>query len=258
MFIAISDVHIQEQGDPAHQLLMSFFRSREADECHEIYLLGDIFDVMVGTHLIYFERFPEFFDEIERLLRAGKIIHFLEGNHDMHLEQLFGIFLDRRNLGHLKYTQFIYHDTFIETKYWGKSLLLCHGDDIELGNIGYKRYRRFVGTKFIQFLAEEIIPYWFIRDVAGDNAKASRKRNKDKYSHDTARIDIRDSFREAAIQARVDRDYDYIICGHSHEKDLYVSEEGFTYLNNGYALNSKTFLVMDKSGPRFQAIEEQS
>ena len=66
MFIAISDVHIKEQGDRAHQLMMSFFRSKEAETCDEIYLLGDIFDLMVGTHMAYFERFPEFFNEVER------------------------------------------------------------------------------------------------------------------------------------------------------------------------------------------------
>ena len=88
-FSAISDVHVKTSGDPAEVLLLSFLRNEDVQSSDIIFLLGDIFDLMIGPHSQYFVRFQNFFQEIRRLLLKGKKICYVEGNHDFHIKNLY-------------------------------------------------------------------------------------------------------------------------------------------------------------------------
>ena len=40
-------------------------------------------------------------------------------------------------------------------------------------------------------------------------------------------------------------EYNFVLGGHSHVKDVYTINDKSTYINNGYAIKSKTFLYIN-------------
>ena len=82
----VSDVHIKEDNDEASVLFRKFLD--EAKNSDVIVLLGDIFDLVVGGHFDWIEKFPQSFKKISEISKTKKT-YFIEGNHDF----LVGIFL---------------------------------------------------------------------------------------------------------------------------------------------------------------------
>ena len=63
---------------------------------------------------------------------------------------------------------------------------------------------------------------------------------------------IKDKFRMSARKHWDQSEVDIIVAGHSHVKDLYVDPDGkFLYVNNGYALESKSFILIESTNVRF-------
>ena len=77
-FAAISDVHIKRAGDPAEVLLLAFLRNPDVQSSDVIFLLGDIFDLMIGPHTQYFVRYQAYFDEIKKLIKEYATLVFDE------------------------------------------------------------------------------------------------------------------------------------------------------------------------------------
>lgn len=237
----ISDVHIKKCQDKAYALLMSFFNHPMVKSSGAIYLLGDIFDFMVGRQKEYLELYKNYFHLLGELLNDGKEIHYFQGNHDVHVELNYR---DYFRYHHITDHRFIYHDRPLVKRIWGKTFFFAHGDEIEIGNIGYKIYKAILSTPVTKLLAENILSYNLLHYLGESASEASRKRNK-RYDPNL----VRQSFRMAATKLAT-KGYDYIICGHSHIKDDYVYHGDrqchFTYLNNGHALDSNTFIYLDK------------
>ena len=68
--VSISDLHIKSQEDEASKILMRFFRHHHTVSADAVFLLGDIFDLMVGPHATYEEQFSEFFSECEKIINS--------------------------------------------------------------------------------------------------------------------------------------------------------------------------------------------
>ncbi|MDO9181779.1 MAG: metallophosphoesterase, partial [Bacteriovorax sp.] len=130
-FSAISDVHIKNSGDKAEELLLAFLRNPDVQSSDVIFMLGDIFDLMIGPHSQYFNRFQNYFTELKSLLSKGKRICYVEGNHDFHIKNLYVKFFQVHK--ELDSTLFSMASSF-EFIDGSKKIYLCHGDDIELNN----------------------------------------------------------------------------------------------------------------------------
>ena len=242
----ISDVHIKACGDDAYALLFAFFNHPKVKSSSAIYLLGDIFDLMVGRQKYYLDRYPDYFHLLGTRLNAGQEIHYLEGNHDLHVELNYRDYFRHNQIDD---RLFYYHRQPLVKKIWEKTFLFAHGDEIELGNTGYKIYRAMVTSPMAKFLAERVVNSDFIHFWGERASRASRKRN---HHHDQGLV--QSNFRLAATK-QASQGYDYIICGHSHIQDDYTYDGDlplkFTYLNNGFALDSKTFIYLDDQGHSF-------
>lgn len=250
-FSAISDVHIKTSGDPAEVLLLSFLRNKDVQSSDVIFLLGDIFDLMIGPHSQYFVRFQNFFEEIRRLLLKGKKICYVEGNHDFHIKTLYKkFFLVNADLDS---TLFSISNSFIITDQ-NKSMYFCHGDDIELNNASYKIFKAIVNSFPLAYYANNLMPHFLIKSIGEYSAEKSRKRNNKLYSVETDLIPVRDNFRESAEVFFKKKPTQIIVCGHSHYKDLYISPNGFEYVNNGYAQHSKTYISIENGNISFRPI----
>lgn len=237
---AISDVHVKFPGDEAHKLLDRFLDHPEVRTSHHVFLLGDIFDLMCGPHTEYLKEFGAVFEKIDRLVKSGISVHYFEGNHDVHLEKLFRKFWPE---GQVKARQ------NPEILNWeGKTYYFSHGDEHEPHNESYQRYKRLILSPPLKFVANHVMPYQVLKFVGERASQMSRKKGSRKFDEEKVRKTFREGVKEITKDA-----FDFVIGGHSHVQDTYKMGKS-TYLNNGYALKSKTFIVIDNHHPRFEPL----
>lgn len=230
---SISDIHVKPNGN--NKEILEDFLNLNFKEDDTIILLGDIFDLVIGNHKEYYEKYHYFFKRLKQLKSLGVTIYYVEGNHDFHLELLLQ-----------KYGVLVYKEPFILNWYNGKKILFCHGDEIELGNFGYKLYKGFIRSKILNFVGNYLLPYKIL-NMIGERASAkSRKRNKNRYGNPQNNISIRDGFRKAAEIASTEYKTEIVIAGHSHFMDIYKTAS-FEYYNNGYNPYTKSYIKIDEA-----------
>ena len=238
-FSIISDVHVKKPGDSAEELLLRFLSTKDVESSDVIFLLGDIFDLMIGPHSQYLLRFQLFFDKIEKLLNKGVKICYVEGNHDFHIKKLYQAFFKLH--AHLDNSNFKMAP-FFEFQDNGKKIYLAHGDDIELGNPEYRAFKSLVTSRPVEIFANYLMPHLFIKSLGEFSSEQSRKRNNKRYSSDSDLTPVKEKFRKSVEFFHATNSVEIIVLGHSHVKDHYVSPNGFEYVNNGYAQHTKTYI----------------
>lgn len=250
-FAAISDVHVKTHGDPAEDLLLKFLRNPDVQSSDVILLLGDIFDLMIGPHVQYFTRFQNYFNEIKFLVKSGKKICYVEGNHDFHIKNLYEKFF--------KYNPDLNKNLFVLSSEFefvdsGKKIYFAHGDDIELNNPNYRLFKSIVTSSPLTFYANHLMPHFLIKSVGEFSSRQSRKRNNKRYQSDSDLLPVKNNFRESIEFYYKKNPCDIYVLGHSHVKDLYESVNGFTYVNNGYAQHTKTYISIDNGNISFRPV----
>lgn len=250
-FAAISDVHIKVAGDPAEVLLLGFLRNPDVQSSDVIFLLGDIFDLMIGPHSQYFQRFQAYFDEIKNLIKNGKRICYVEGNHDFHLRELYRkFFLINSDLD----SSLFQMAPYFEFENGGKKIYLAHGDDIELNNPNYKIFKALVTSPPLRYYANYLMPHFLIKSIGEYSSEKSRKRNNKRYKEEADLTPVKENFRFSAEFFFKSRPFQILVLGHSHVKDQYASPSGFEYVNNGYAQHTKTYISIKDGDISFKSV----
>jgi UDP-2,3-diacylglucosamine hydrolase len=229
---AISDVHVKVPNDEADKLLQKFLNNEKVQSSDFIILLGDIFDLMCGPHKAYLEKFEHLFDLIDKLAKEGKKIYFFEGNHDIHLKKLF---LMRWPLEEVKLLP-IPKIELID----GKIYYFSHGDEHEIDNIEYQKYKSLITSKPLTIVANYLMPYQVLNFLGERASKMSRKRGAKEYNEELVRTRFRNG-----VESVTEGKYQFILGGHSHVKDIHQFGQDSVYINNGYALKSQTFIHID-------------
>lgn len=246
MLTIISDVHIKTPLDGPSKLFCKFLSHEKVLNSDSVILLGDIFDFLVGGDDSFVQIHKEVFDRIHFLLNKGVKVYYLEGNHDFHLNKFFK--------KHFRSDNFVFSKKNMIIEDAGKKILLCHGDDIEIENLNYKLYTCLIKSLPMKILVESIMPFGLAKTIGDWVSARSRKKNVKVY--ESAKEQIKDKFRRSSESAAKKINIDFIISGHSHIKDEYKSENGFIYLNNGYAPKEKTFLLVEGASYRFVELSD--
>jgi UDP-2,3-diacylglucosamine hydrolase len=228
---AISDVHVKIPHDDADRLLCHFLTNPLVVESDYVLLLGDIFDLMCGPHNEYLNQFDHIFNLMDQLVKKGKKVLFFEGNHDVHLERLFKKRWSKGEVGIFQFSQIEIID--------GKTYYFSHGDEHEVNNLSYQRYKSLILSAPLKFVANHIMPFAVLNYIGERASKMSRKRGSKDYNEEL----IRETFRQGVTQT-TKGEYNFVLGGHSHVKDVFQINDNSTYINNGYALKSKTFLYI--------------
>lgn len=247
----ISDVHIHRPNDEAANLFMEFLDRCVSEKANRVFLLGDIFDVLVGPYLEYEEKYRSIFKKLKLLLDDGLEIYYFEGNHDFHLGRFFENLKEedpRRTA-----IRYVKGELHIKTAQ-GLDAHISHGDDMEIENVSYKIYKKVVNNRFVELLLEQILSFKFMEKLGRKASADSRKRNQKLYSKNVQENTTRKKFRRSAEILSELINVDVIIAGHSHCKDDYQLSNGTRYMNNGYALESQTYICSDEDGIRFVEI----
>ncbi len=250
MIVAISDLHITSKEDSSYESLLAFLDHQKTCACEEIFFLGDIFDVMIGDHPEYLSTYFNFFNKIEILLSKGKTIHFVEGNHDFHLEKLFTRSLKS---GPTLMKNFHYHTNGLEKKYHQKTFHFGHGDEILSNDKFYMLYRRIVRSWLFKILANHLLNYTSINIIADFFAASFGKNKKDYGIHNNKNEKKINHYRHLAAHHFKNKEVDYIILGHSHVEDYFKLETKHRplYINLGLFIKERHFFYAEQNGDSY-------
>lgn len=244
-WVFISDIHVKELGDEGDAILESFLKKSQSGDISRVFLLGDIFDLMVGGYQEYLEKHSNYFEQLRSLLTQKEVFIF-EGNHDFHNQGLYDFFSSTLSQVQKANLNFYTDDTILSHN--GLQFYIGHGDGIEIENPSYQIYKKIVTSRFCYNLSQEILNFKSI-SLIGETASAySRRRNKDRYNNSDGEALVKNRFRKSAEIVFENFSVDFVICGHSHVKDNYQVSESCTYLNNGYAPRSLTYIEVSESG----------
>lgn len=244
--VALSDIHIRYAGDSGAKCLEQFFRHPLTQGSTHVALLGDIFDLVAGNHAEYLRRWASIFSALKVFCDSGKIVYFAEGNHDMHLERLFASL--SKSWDPESARRLVVIPTELRISLNGRSVLLSHGDEYNQEDTTYLKYKRFIKTPTLRFIADFLMPLSVLDYLGNKASKKSRAYGERTFNE----AEVRNKFRRG-VSALVAPDVDVVVGGHSHVVDQWQNG-GMTYLNNGYPPKSKVFVVVDDTGARLEAL----
>lgn len=238
--VTISDLHLTRSHKKALKAWKSFLNSDVLKSADTIIFLGDIFDLMVGGKIQYLKQYDFFFVALLNLIKQGKRVIYLEGNHDFHLEKVFAHFQKENNLNgfQIKY----YKDEFI-LNLGQKKILFCHGDIIDSKNESFKKWKNVYRSKYFKLFVNFLLPHFIIDLIGARASRNSKKRSSKYFNYD----EFKDLYREGAVSLFEERDCNVIVAGHTHIIDDYHCGDK-QYINNGFpARDMSCISISDQS-----------
>jgi UDP-2,3-diacylglucosamine hydrolase len=163
-----------------------------------LYVLGDLFDLWVTGDELSLPGFAPLFEALRAARARGLEIHFLAGNRDFN-------FLERDGA---RCGVTVHAEEELPVALDGRRLLLLHGDQLLLNDVGYQKLKRVVRGRTVRWCARHLprpLALWIGRRVRRYSASAVARK-------DEARFELV----PAAVRARLDAGADALLCGHVH------------------------------------------
>lgn len=229
----LSDLHVQGADDPVYRALLLFLQTRPMGG-DTVVLAGDIFDLFIGNKTVFLSRYAEFFKALEMASVRGARFHYIEGNHDFLLKQLFDA-----------YPCVKVHSERVSFEMQGRAFFVAHGDCVDREDYGY-RFLRYFLRSFLMRTFVALAPGSLI-DWIGKTSSGYSRNQKPSLPTELPlerRERLRNIYRSYAAE-KIAQGCDYVILGHCHDLD----EMGFTvgdrtgqYINVGYPRLHKSIL----------------
>lgn len=203
---AIADAHLGGPGGSAEPLIDQL-DSLRADRCERLVLLGDLFQVWVGS-----KRFetPDIAGVVEGLARVrsrGIPVHYVEGNRDFFL----------RGSEYRKCFDSIGLEFSFETG--GRRYLVVHGDGLDARDYLYRFWRR-LSKNPVSRLAMLGLPKNFANALIHRTERGLSKTN---FKH---KVEIPEQVLLEYGQKRLAGGFDSLLLGHFHEPHRWTTSGG--------------------------------
>jgi UDP-2,3-diacylglucosamine hydrolase len=144
--IFLADAHLTAPTEHNYRLLLRFLRELEGNT-ETLFIMGDLFDFWLGFPTNPFRQYDEVLVALQSLVNSGCRLVYFEGNHDFHLGPVF-----RQHLG-----AEIHSGPEIMTVQ-GRKIFLCHGDQINREDIGYRLLRQLLHNRVIATAINHVPP----------------------------------------------------------------------------------------------------
>jgi UDP-2,3-diacylglucosamine hydrolase len=229
-YVVISDVHARQRHDQRYLKLLAFLETKHVLECDILVLLGDVFEFLVGPYQEFYDEFFAFFDKLKDYCRSGKQIWWIEGNHDFHFKSLI-----TRNFSKDEFRNFHYFRSGEIFELNGKKVYIGHGDELDVLNLNYQKYRRIIRSSFVEYLTKEIFRYSVALKVKLRLSKQSKEHQK---NFDFQNEKIKYLMYSTGL---LNSGIDLIFLGHSH-----ILESTGAYFNCGFFPKENKYFVVDE------------
>ena len=134
-----------------------------------------------------------------------------------------------------------------------KKILLTHGDEFDHENHSYQRYKKFINRRPLKFIANHIMPY-SVLNYFGTRA-SSNSRAKGKYLFDSE--EVKTKTRNGLLALLTD-EVDIVVSGHSHVVDFYEFKPECFFINNGFPVESRRFIIINENGCYLESLLQRS
>jgi UDP-2,3-diacylglucosamine hydrolase len=191
--VLLGDAHLTPAKPEVHRRVVRFLRHLEADR---LFILGDLFDFLVGLADTPRGDNAEVLDALLSVARRGVRVTYLEGNHDFHLAPLLAPDVEiwpgpgDARLGPLE-------------------VHLAHGDEIQRRDLGYALLRPAIRTDLFAAAVKLVGPH-VVHTLGRRTAQTSRDLRAGR-SRDWRAEKLR------YVKRQVSRGADLVVLGHSHQ-----------------------------------------
>lgn len=239
----LSDLHLKDINERNAVKLIGFLSDLESGvkPCTKLYLLGDIFDLWIGDHEFFYQKFRPIIDLISQIKQKGADVYYFEGNHDVHVKNFWQARYDIPCFTEAQY--FDFDDFRIRAE---------HGDQMNLEDLPYLRLRKFVRFSALEKLAYSL-PGGFWNELGTKASQVSRhfstKKRRDRQE------EIRQIIRNHAHRVYSERKFDLIVSGHMHVRDEFDFRDGektIKSVNLGSWFDQPQVLQVLLQGKQFQ------
>jgi UDP-2,3-diacylglucosamine hydrolase len=196
--IFIADAHLRMPHDANYDRLLHFLRTLEGNTA-TLFILGDLFEFWIGYPVVAFSHYEPVIEALRRLRAAGTDIVYFEGNHDFHMGPVF-----TRDLRARVFTgpAILALDE--------KKVCLCHGDQINERDRGYRLLRTILHSGLTRSLTRVVPPA-----TAAAIARFLGERSRANHGTRRQRWDFAALLRQYAA-ARFAAGCDVVVTGHFH------------------------------------------
>lgn len=241
----LSDLHLKDINERSGNILLRFLSDldQERRPCTHLFLLGDIFDLWIGDHEFFYQKFRPLIDLISHLKEKGVNVQYFEGNHDVHVKKFWE---DRYGIP--CHTMAEYFDV------GSLKVRVEHGDLINLEDKAYLRLRSFLRRSPLEFLAYQVPgAVW---NEFGVRASQISRHFSGKLREDKQEF-LRKLIRDHAHRSYDERRFDLIVSGHMHIRDEYefqVGERKVRSFNLGSWFHDSQVLHLDGTQTKWVAL----
>lgn len=206
--VFIADAHLKQAGDENYRKLLTFLAGLRGTT-DTLFILGDMFEFWIGYRQVPFIHYLPVLEELRQLRAHGVSIVYFEGNHDFHMGPFFEETLAAR----------VYPGPAI-VELDGKRVYLCHGDQINRRDYGYRLLRLVLHNPLTRLLTHVVPPA--VASLIAVRMGATSRQN---HHQRRTRWDYVGIMREFAAE-RFREGCDAVITGHFHIPLLEQSADG--------------------------------
>jgi UDP-2,3-diacylglucosamine hydrolase len=223
----LSDLHIGHQQESFVEVFFHFLDQVQKEDA--LILGGDIFDLLVGPHPYFLQKYSKIIQKIDALGQAGIQVYFIEGNHDFFLRPVF------------QHIQVVEKEVTIE--FAGKKFFCTHGDLANPRDYGYRTLRSVLRSKPF---------FWFVQCLSVTQAEKVATTLQKCFSRSAAGAGYKDPasrtiYRSYAAQ-RLQEGCDFVLMGHTHDLDemhFMLADRPGQYINAGFPKAHRSFLMWE-------------
>jgi UDP-2,3-diacylglucosamine pyrophosphatase LpxH len=226
--VVISDVHLGTYGCHAKELL----RYLKSIRPQKVILNGDIIDIWQFSKSYWPESHMKVVRRLLKFVTEGVPVYYLTGNHDEMLRK-FADF----NLGQFQ----LLNKLVLEVD--NKKAWIFHGDVFDVTMQHSKWLAKLGAVGYDSLIILNSMVNWLLTTLGRQKMSFSQK-IKGKFKDAVKFIN---HFEQTAADLAVDKQYDYVICGHIHHADIREIKAtdnpgSVLYLNSGDWVESLTSL----------------
>ena len=237
----IADLHLSDHTPGLNALFARFLRDWQG-KAAALYILGDLFDAWTGddddsaTAAQVAQQLAAF--------AADAPVYFIAGNRDFLLGKRYAA---QCHMTLLPENQMV--------EYFGKTILLTHGDEMCTDDVGYLRYRKIMRNPIVQKILLSL-PFRTRKNIAAKLRAASRERKKQPANYAIADVT------EHGVQAALN-DFpqtEIIIHGHTHRptshRHTFRGREITRYVLQDWYDGKGGYLLLDERGVHAHGLPE--